>query len=138
MRLFQQDRAAYIENLRQIVPASVIAQLPVRTVNGQSVAASYENVTPADFQPADFHVRVFPSRLNWLRSDIMSQIDLNITRQFALTENSRLEFRTDFINLFNTVQWNTPITDPNNLNFGAAVEQFNTPRWIQFQLRLTF
>lgn len=138
VRLFQENRAAYIENLRSIVPESMIRQLPNRTVGGQSVAASYENVTPTDFQPTGPHVRVFPSRFNFLRGDIMSQLDLNITRTFALTENTRMEFRTDFINAMNNVQWDQPSTDLNSTNFGRVTQQWNTPRWIQFQFRLTF
>ncbi|MDQ3686040.1 MAG: hypothetical protein M3430_10635, partial [Acidobacteriota bacterium] len=75
---------------------------------------------------------------NWLRGDIMSQLDVNISREFPITENTRLEFRTDLINAMNNVQWNNPNTDPTSTNFGSVTSQYNTPRWIQFQMRLTF
>ncbi|MDQ3651021.1 MAG: carboxypeptidase-like regulatory domain-containing protein [Acidobacteriota bacterium] len=117
----------YRDRIRQIVPVQYLP--PGRT---------YENVVPTDFQPANFHTRVFPSRFNWLRGDIMSQIDLNVAREFPITENTRLEFRTDFINLLNSVQWNNPNTDPTSTDFGQVTSQYNTPRWIQFQMRLTF
>ncbi|MBA3713767.1 MAG: hypothetical protein H0W76_15140 [Pyrinomonadaceae bacterium] len=117
----------YRDRIRKIVPAQNLP--PGKT---------YDTVVPTDFQPAGFHTRVFPARFNWLRGDIMSQIDLNIAREFPITENTRLEFRTDFINLLNSVQWNNPNTDPTETEFGQVTSQYNTPRWIQFQMRLTF
>jgi hypothetical protein len=102
------------------------------------VACTYENVTPTNFQPAGFHRRVFPSRMNWLRGDKMSQLDASLSREVKFTERMGLEFRIDMINALNTVQWVTPNTDLNSSNFGRVTTQFNTPRWIQFQLRLVF
>jgi hypothetical protein len=122
----------YRERLRQLVPAQF---LPVRS-NGTQV--TYENAEPADFRPADFHRRVFPSQLNWLRGDIMTQLDANIARGFSLTENVRMELRADFINIANNVQWDNPNTDIGSSNFGRVTNQYNTPRWIQFQFRLEF
>jgi hypothetical protein len=131
-------RNPWRERIRQIVPASIIAQLPPRMVGGRLVPASYDNVTPTDFQPADFQARVFPSRFNWLRGDIMSQLDMSVTRNFPITENTRFEFRTDFINALNSVQWDNPDTNVTSGNFGSVTQQYNTPRWIQFQLRFVF
>ena len=42
------------------------------------------------------------------------------------------------INAFNNVQWDQPSTEPTNSNFGAVTQQWNTPRWLQVQGRLTF
>lgn len=123
----QNNPGPYRERIRQIVPVEFLP--PGRT---------YDTVVPTDFQPADFHVRVFPSRFNHLRGDVMTQLDLNIQRTFAVTEGVRMEFKTDFINAANNVQWNNPSTDVTSDNFGRVTEQYNTPRWIQFQFRLTF
>jgi hypothetical protein len=95
-------------------------------------------VTPTNFQPNSFHRRIFPTSLNWLRSMGKNQLDANIVRRFAVTEKQALEFRLDLINAFNHVLWDVPNTDINSSNFGRVTTQWNTPRFIQFQLRLTF
>jgi hypothetical protein len=95
-------------------------------------------VTPTNFQPNSFHVRVFPTALNWLRGHGKNQLDANIVRRFPVTEKQTLEFRLDMINTFNHVLWNNPNTDINSSNFGRVTEQWNTPRFIQFQLRFIF
>ncbi|HVF88109.1 MAG TPA: carboxypeptidase-like regulatory domain-containing protein [Pyrinomonadaceae bacterium] len=119
--------AAWRDRIRQLVPAQYLP-----------TGRTYDTVVETDFAPAGFHTRVFPSRFNWLRGDIMSQVDVNIAREFPITENTRLEFRTDLINALNSVQWNNPNTDPASSDFGRVTSQYNTPRWIQFQMRLTF
>lgn len=62
------------------------------------VPCTYENVIPTNFQPNTFHRRIFPSRLNWLRENFMNQLDMNIGKNFAVTEGLRLAFRVDCIN----------------------------------------
>jgi len=106
--------------------------------SGNNVACTYENVTPTNFQPNSFHTRVFPTRLNWLRGHGKNQLDANLVRRFAVTERKVLEFRLDMINAFNHVLWDNPNTDINSSNFGRVTTQWNTPRFIQFQLRFTF
>ena len=44
----------------------------------------------------------------------------------------------DAINALNNVQWDQPNTTPTSPSFGVVTQQWNTPRWIQFQSRLTF
>ena len=119
---------AYRERIRQIVPPEFMA----------AIGKTYDNVVPTDFQLDSFHARIFPSRFNWLRSDIMTQLDINIQRTFPITETVRLEFSTDFINALNSVQWDSPNTDPASSNFGRVTQQWNTPRWIQFKMKLQF
>ena len=53
-------------------------------------------------------------------------------------EKQTLEFRLDMLNAFNHVTWDSVNTDINSSNFGRVTTQWNTPRWIQFQLRFTF
>ncbi|MBO0858671.1 MAG: hypothetical protein J2P21_09430 [Chloracidobacterium sp.] len=106
--------------------------------SGNNQPCTYSNVTPTNFQPNSFHVRVFPTSLNRLLSDGKNQIDANILRRFKITEKRTFEFRLDMINAFNHVLWDAPNTDINSSNFGRVTTQWNTPRFIQFQLRYSF
>jgi hypothetical protein len=89
-------------------------------------------------QPASFHRRVFPQRFDYLRGDYMNQLDLSMQRTFSLRRGTNLLVRFDAINAFNNVQWDLPTTNPTSSNFGAVTQQWNTPRWLQVQARMTF
>jgi Carboxypeptidase regulatory-like domain len=132
------NRAAYEARIRTIVPESVLQQMGSICGSGNNQPCAYANVTPTNFQPNSFHRRVFPTRLNWLRGHGKNQLDANILRRFPVTEKQTLEFRLDMINTFNHVLWDNPNTDINSSNFGRVTTQWNTPRFIQFQLRYTF
>jgi hypothetical protein len=132
------NRAAYEARIRQIVPESVLQQMGNICGSGNNQPCTYSNVTPTNFQPNSFHRRVFPTALNWLRGHGKNQLDANLVRRFAVTERKTLEFRLDLINAFNHVLWDVPNTDINSSNFGRVTTQWNTPRFIQFQLRFTF
>ncbi len=89
-------------------------------------------------QPNSFHRRVFPSRIDSVRADYMNQLDLSLQRQFVLAGRTRFQARLDAINALNRVQWDRPNTDPTSSNFGVVTQQWNTPRWLQLQGRITF
>ena len=55
-----------------------------------------------------------------------------------LTERVGLQFRTEIFNLFNRVQFNPPGLALGNAQFGVVSGQYNTPRLVQFALRLQF
>jgi len=90
---------------------------------------------------------------NSLRSPSTRQLNLGLTKNFGIYENVKLQFRTEFFNIFNTPQLGVPDTncdpqtDPQqanfrqcrNTNFGTirSTQQF-TNRQIQFGLRLEF
>jgi outer membrane receptor protein involved in Fe transport len=92
--------------------------------------------TSAFAEPSPFTFGNFPR--NSLRSNWYKDVDLSIFREFPITEDKRLEFRADFFNAFNNVVWGTPdatLTDP---TFGEVLGTSNTPRQIQFALKLYF
>jgi Carboxypeptidase regulatory-like domain/TonB dependent receptor len=128
---------AWMARASQLVPAEL---LPANlTFNKAEVGVGGKRLaTPTDFRPDSFHVRVFPTRLNWLRGHGKNQIDANLLRRFEFKEGKTFEFRLDLINAFNHVLWNNPITAIDNSNFGRVDQQWNTPRFVQFQLRLVF
>ncbi len=47
-------------------------------------------------------------QLSNLRSPHYTDVDLSLHKDFPITERFRLQFRTDFVNLFNHVQYNAP------------------------------
>jgi hypothetical protein len=75
-------------------------------------------------------------QLGDLRSPHYSDIDLSVHKDFPITERFRLQFRTDFVNAFNHVQYNAP-----NMGLGAGMGQITSaqpPRNIQLALKLYF
>jgi Carboxypeptidase regulatory-like domain/TonB dependent receptor len=132
------NREPYEARIRQLVPESIIQQMGNICGGSQNQRCTYDNVTPTNFRPDSFHVRVFPNSLNWLRGHGKNQIDANFLRRFRVTETKDFEFRLDLINAFNHVLWDNPNTDIASSNFGRVTTQWNTPRFIQFQLRFLF
>jgi hypothetical protein len=66
-------------------------------------------------------------------------LDFSVFRQFPLwNENRRLEFRAEAFNLFNTVIFGTPNSDINSSGFGRVTHGANSPRIMQFGLKLMF
>src|SRR5262245_11488893 len=128
---------AWMARASQLVPVEL---LPSNlTFNKAEVGGGKRLATPTDFQPTNaFHKRVFPQRLNWLRGHGKNQIDTNLLRRFEFKEGKSFEFRLDLINALNHVLWDNPNTDINSSNFGRVTTQWNTPRFVQFQLRLVF
>jgi hypothetical protein len=76
--------------------------------------------------------------MDFLRGDNMNQLDLSLQREFRLMSQKKFLVRLDAINALNYVQWDQPNTDPTSSNFGVVTQQWNTPRWLQVQGRLTF
>jgi len=64
--------------------------------------------------------------------------DLSILKSIPFTESQKLEFRAEFFNLFNNVNWANPINTLNSANVGAIVATTTGPRVIQFGLKYNF
>ncbi len=71
-----------------------------------------------------------PGTFNW---------DMMASRRFRLTERFALDFRGEFFNAFNRVQFAGPNTSITSSSFGHIyLSQVNSPRSIQGSLRLSF
>ena len=71
-----------------------------------------------------------PGTFNW---------DMMINRQTRLTESAALDFRVEFFNAFNNVQFAGPNANISSSSFGQIfLNQANTPRQIQASLRVKF
>ena len=64
--------------------------------------------------------------------------DAGVRRDFQIRENLRLGFQCDAFNIFNHVRFGGINTNITNANFGKVTSQVNTPRVIQFALRIEF
>jgi hypothetical protein len=104
---------------------------------------------PADFvgfegraaaQPGEYHVRMFPIRLNALRADGIFNIDLKIERTFPIKPERGMQarFSVDLLNATNRTNFSGPNLDPTNANFGRVTSQRGLSRVIQFNLRFEF
>jgi hypothetical protein len=75
-------------------------------------------------------------QLSDLRSPHYADVDLSLHKDFLITERFRLQFRSDFINAFNHVQYNAP-----NMGLGTTMGQITgaqPPRNIQLALKLYY
>jgi hypothetical protein len=93
---------------------------------------------------------------NVLRGPKQTNVDFSIIKRFPFGEARNLEFRAEFFNLFNHVNFANPISNLNNVmatggsinsitgriinpgDFGRITSTSNNPRIIQFALKLDF
>lgn len=93
---------------------------------------------------------------NLIRGPHQNNIDFSVIKRFRFMENKAVEFRTEFFNLLNTVNYANPISDLNavpatNFNadgtintalgagrFGKIISTSSNPRLIQFGLKFSF
>lgn len=71
-------------------------------------------------------------------ADGIVSIDMGLAKIFQISENHALEFKTEFFNVPNTVNFGDPVGAMNNTNFGRITSQRTSPRQIQFNLRYRF
>lgn len=93
---------------------------------------------------------------NILRGPHQNNVDFSVIKRFRFMESKAIEFRTEFFNLLNTVNFANPISDLNavpatNFNadgtinpalgagrFGKIISTSSNPRLIQFGLKFSF
>jgi hypothetical protein len=73
-----------------------------------------------------------------LRAQGINNWDFSVSKITRLTERVDLDFRAEFFNLFNRMQFGPPNTSFGGSAFGLITNQANAPRQIQFSLRASF
>ncbi len=73
-----------------------------------------------------------------LRAQGINNWDFSASKTTRLTEQARLDFRVEFFNLFNRVQFGPPNTSFGGSLFGKITSQGNNPRQVQLSLRASF
>jgi hypothetical protein len=120
--------------------------LPTNRSRNDLVAEYFE--TTAFKQPAD---GTFGSAgRNLIRGPGLFNVDSSVIKDFRLQERLTLQFRAEFFNLFNQVNFDNPVGNLNAASidqngrivnpgdFGRITSVSNNPRLIQFALKLNF
>ena len=91
-------------------------------------------------QPAPFTFGNLGIRQPDIRSDGTRNFDISLFKDFILIPRDssplRLQFRSEFLNAFNTPRFGNPNTSVTSSAFGVIASQANAPRQIQFGLKL--
>jgi hypothetical protein len=75
---------------------------------------------------------------NWLRGPGWWNADIAVMKHFPVTEESQIQFRAEFFNLFNNVNFGNPNSSLTSSTFGRITGQNGDPRIIQFALKFFF
>lgn len=75
---------------------------------------------------------------NTARGDSFVNWDLAINKSFKLSNNDKLELRTEFFNLANRANFGLPIRTIGAPGFGSSVDTINQARVIQFAVKFSF
>ena len=73
-----------------------------------------------------------------LRADRFENIDLSLFKNLRIRERAQFQLRAEAFNLLNHPVFGDPNTTVGHINFGRVLSQANSPRQVQFGLRLTF
>lgn len=87
-------------------------------------------------QPAPFTFGNLGTRVPDIRSDGTRNFDLSLFKDFRIVERLRVQFRSEFLNAFNTPRFGNPNTSVTSSAFGVVTSQANAPRQIQFGLKV--
>ena len=75
---------------------------------------------------------------NILRGPKQINTDFSVIKFIPIREQQGVEFRAEFFNLFNNVNFANPVNIVASGNFGQVVATSTGPRVIQFALKYTF
>jgi hypothetical protein len=113
-------------------------QYDARNVNHAFDTTRFNTVSA---QQLSQNFRYFPSQFNNIRLDTTNNLNMTVTKDFALrpdNDKTRLQFRAESFNVANHALFSSPNVTPTNAAFGTISSTTNTPRIIQFALRLVF
>lgn len=79
-----------------------------------------------------------PRTLPNTRSDSLANFDFSLFKNTSITERVNAQFRAEFFNVFNHPSFGRPDSCFGCSSFGTVNYQQNTPRQIQFALKLIF
>lgn len=128
--------------------ASAFAQTRADLTNGWSASdcgsgAIHDARLRSYFDPTAFKLPTGAGNFgttgrNICRGPAQVNVDLSVAKFFPVTESQRIEFRAEFFNAFNNVNFANPIAIASSKNFGNIVRTSTGPRVIQFALKYNF
>jgi hypothetical protein len=89
-------------------------------------------------QPAAFTFGNVGTRINDLRAPSTRNHDLSLFKEFKPVERVRVQFRAEWLNAMNRVQFSGPNTSVTSTSFGVITTQANSPRQTQAGLKILF
>jgi hypothetical protein len=92
--------------------------------------------TAAFSQPAAFTFGNAGATFPLLRTDAVRNLDLSLFKHFSVGGRVRLQARVEAFNALNRVQFGSPNTSVTSSSFGVVTSQANTPRQLQFGLKV--
>jgi hypothetical protein len=107
------------------------------TGSHQSRLDRYFN-TSAFVRPADFTLGNLAPRLHSVRIPGMNNVNISATKDFAIKETIRTQFRASFYNALNHPVFGGPNTTVGNAAYGRISSQANLSRQVELGLRLNF
>jgi hypothetical protein len=87
-------------------------------------------------QPAAFTFGNLGPTVGRLRADGVRNVDLSLFKHFAIAGRMRLQARVEAFNALNRAQFSGPNTSVTSGSFGVVSSQANTPRQLQFGLKM--
>ena len=102
------------------------------TVNAWINAAAFQRLNPVT-QAGQFG----NAGRNIARGPAFTNFDTSLTRNFAIAESVRVQFRAESFNVANHPNFGLPVADMNSPNFGQILTA-SPPRLMQFALKLMF
>ena len=75
------------------------------------------------------------SSRNLMKAPSVKNVDFSAAKSFAIKERLQLQFRAELFNIFNHTNFQVPVNNLTNPNFGQILAAYN-PRDIQFGLKL--
>jgi hypothetical protein len=85
-------------------------------------------------------IRTNPWTYDGLVGPGTSQTDMTLSKSFKLSERFKFEVRVESYNVFNNLNWDNPVVDFNNANFGKVVSKRPgyIGREVQYGFKLSF
>lgn len=87
-------------------------------------------------QPGPFSIGNTSPRLSLLRAHHENNVDFSLLKDVRLSGALRLQIRAEAFNAFNRVRFSSPNQNVTDRNFGRITGQANTPRQLQFGVKL--
>ncbi len=75
---------------------------------------------------------------NNMRGPRYFKTDLGILKNFRITEQHRIQFRTEFFNVFNNVNFDAPGNNVSSTDSFGRITSAQSPRILQFALKYLF
>jgi hypothetical protein len=88
--------------------------------------------------PQAYYFGTAPRTFDGARSDVTHNFDLSLIKDTKIRERFTLQFRAEAFNLTNTPVFAPPNTTFGSPTFGVVSSQANSPRVLQFALKLLF